>query len=78
MVTSATNETLERLHKAMTAYGDQLVHQIDRGTKEAFAASIAQMLSRALWIVVIGVILILFIPEIPMRSAQTTTTRAED
>jgi hypothetical protein len=72
MVAAATTETLERVHKAMTAYGDQLVRQIDRGTKDAFAVSIAQMLSRALWIVVLGVILILFIPEIPMRSVHTT------
>jgi len=77
MVASATQETLERLHKALSAYGDQLVREIDRGTKEAFAVSIAQMMSRALWIVVLGVILILFIPEIPMRSAQTTTVSNE-
>ncbi len=69
MVESATNETLERLHTAMRAYGNQLVGQIERGTKVAFATSIAEMLGRALWIVIAGVLLIVLIPEIPMRSA---------
>ena len=73
LVERATNETLERLHTAMLAYGEELVIQIDRGTKEAFAMSIAQMMSRALWIVVLGVGLILFIPEIPMRSVRNET-----
>jgi EmrB/QacA subfamily drug resistance transporter len=71
MVESATTETLSRMQTALSAYSEQLVKRIERGSKEAFAASITHMLSRALWIVVFGVILILFIPEIPMRSVQT-------
>lgn len=69
MVELATTETLARLHQAMLGYGEQLVKQIERGTKDAFATSIAHMMSRALWIVVAGVFLILLIPEIPLRSA---------
>jgi EmrB/QacA subfamily drug resistance transporter len=70
MVERATNEALERLRKAMDTYGEQLIERIERGTKEAFATSIAEMMSRALWIVVAGVALILFIPEIPLRATQ--------
>jgi EmrB/QacA subfamily drug resistance transporter len=68
-VQAATTEVLERLHKAMRAYGQQLAKQIETGTKEALAVSIAQMMSRALWIVIAGAVLILFIPEIPMRKS---------
>lgn len=70
MVEIATNEMLEGLREAMSDYGDALVTRIESGTKQAFATSIADMLSRALWIVVLGVVLIAFIPEIPMRTAQ--------
>lgn len=66
----AANEALERLRKAMDTYGEQLVERIERGTKEAFSASITEMMSRALWIVFAGVALILFIPEIPLRATQ--------
>jgi EmrB/QacA subfamily drug resistance transporter len=71
MVASATTAALEQLRKAMAVYGDQLVNQIEAGTKAAFATSITHMLSRALWIVIAGLLLILLIPEIPMRSIQT-------
>ena len=70
MVVSATNAALTQIHNGLGVYADQLTKQIERGTKEAFATSIAHMLSRALWIVVAGVLLIFLIPEIPMRSAQ--------
>jgi EmrB/QacA subfamily drug resistance transporter len=71
MVASATTAALEQIRKGMVVYGDQLTKQIEKGTKEAFATSITEMLGRSLWIVIAGVVLILFIPEIPMRSFQT-------
>lgn len=77
MVERETTETLEGLRNAMDAYGEQLVQRIDRGTKEAFSISIAEMMSRALWIVFAGVALILFIPEIPLRSTQIKESSAE-
>lgn len=69
MVVSATNAALEQIQKGMAAYADQLTKQIESGTKEAFAKSITHMLSRALWIVIAGVLLILLIPEVPLRTA---------
>jgi hypothetical protein len=70
MVEIATTEMLEGLREGMSDYGDALVTRIESGTRQAFATSIADMLSRALWIVVLGVVLIAFVPEIPMRTAQ--------
>ena len=43
---------------------------VQRGVKEAFSASITQMLGRALWIVLLGVAIMLFIPELPLRSRE--------
>jgi EmrB/QacA subfamily drug resistance transporter len=71
MVDSAIVETLLMVRKEVGRYGQQLMSEIERGTKEAFATSIADMLTAVLWIIVAGVILIVFIPEIPMRSVQT-------
>lgn len=76
MVVSATNAALEQIHKGMAVYADELTQQIEAGTKEAFATSIAHMLSRALWIVIAGVLLILLIPEIPLRAAAAKLTAA--
>lgn len=67
-VASATSQALSTIRSAMERYGTNLAMQISQGMKEAFSASVAHMLSRALWIVVLGAFLILFIPELPLRS----------
>ena len=56
------------IRAAMASYGSNLAAQIGHGMKEAFSESITHMLSRALWIVILGALLILFIPELPLRS----------
>jgi MFS family permease len=65
---AAMQRSLHTVRVAMTAYADQLVGQIQRGMKIAFAAAIVQMLERALWIVVAAVLLVMFIPELPLRT----------
>ena len=70
LVTTATQQSLQSVRAAMTDYGAQLVSETRSGMTVAFAASIAQMLSRALWIVALGVLIIMFIPELPLRSHQ--------
>jgi hypothetical protein len=72
LVNIATTQVLERIHTQVLAYGDQLVAEIERGTKQAFAVSITAMMSRALWIVVAGAILIVLLPEIPMRGREVS------
>lgn len=67
-VVTATQQSLQRIRDAMGPYAQQLVERVQHGTKEAFSASITQMLSRALWIVLAGVLLILFMPELPLRT----------
>ncbi len=71
-VDSAIRQALATVKTAMTAYSATLVEQISEGTKAAFSGSITHMLSRALWIVVLGVLIMMFIPELPLRSRQPT------
>jgi EmrB/QacA subfamily drug resistance transporter len=71
-VDKAIRQTLTTVKTAMTAYSDTLVEQISEGTKAAFSGSITHMFGRALWIVVLGVLIMAFIPELPLRGRQPT------
>jgi EmrB/QacA subfamily drug resistance transporter len=48
-----------------------------RNTKQAFSAAIVKMLGSALWIVIAGVLIVVFIPELPLRSAPGGPTHVE-
>lgn len=76
LVRAASDRSLKTMHLVMGAYAEQLVNRIQRGIKEAFSASITQMLARSLWIVILGVAIILFIPELPLRSREPTAKPA--
>lgn len=73
MVATATLQSLQLVRTAIVPYAQELVESVQHGMKEAFSASITQMLSRALWIVLAGVLVILFTPELPLRSRATVT-----
>lgn len=68
LVAASVQQSLLTVHAAMSIYGKQLVERIQRGMKVAFATSIVHMLERALWIVGLAVVIVLFIPELPLRS----------
>jgi EmrB/QacA subfamily drug resistance transporter len=68
LVAAAVQQTLLTVRAAMTIYGKQLVERIQRGMKVAFATSIVHMLERALWMVGLALTIVLFIPEVPLRS----------
>jgi len=68
LVAATVQQSLLAVRAAMSIYGKQLVERIQRGMKVAFATSIAHMLERALWIVGLAVLIVLFIPEVPLRS----------
>ncbi|HKR34944.1 MAG TPA: MDR family MFS transporter [Steroidobacteraceae bacterium] len=68
LVAATVKQSLLTVHAAMSIYGKQLVEQIQRGMKVAFATAIVHMLERALWIVSLAVVIVLFIPEVPLRS----------
>lgn len=68
LVAARTDAALGRVRSALNAYSQKLVNRIQYGTREAFSASITQMFSCALWIVLLGTFITLFIPELPLRS----------
>jgi EmrB/QacA subfamily drug resistance transporter len=68
---ATVRRSLESVRAAMSFYTVQLVERIQRGMKVAFAAAIAHMLERALWIVLAALLVVLFIPELPLRSRAT-------
>jgi EmrB/QacA subfamily drug resistance transporter len=68
LVALTVQQSLLAVRTAMSIYGKQLVQRVQRGMKVAFATSIVHMLERALWIVGLAVVIVLFIPEVPLRS----------
>jgi hypothetical protein len=72
-----TDQSLALVRAAMSDYSALLVNRIQYGTKQAFSASITRMLGSALWIVITGVLIVLFIPELPLRSGVGAATRVE-
>lgn len=78
LVAATVQQSLLAVHAAMSIYGKQLVERIQRGMKVAFATSIVHMLERALWIVGLAVTIVLFIPEVPLRSRAAPATATAD
>lgn len=76
LVAVNVDSALNLVHAAMANYSAQLVERIQRGTKEAFSASITQMMARSLWIIALGFLITLFLPEIPLRSSMSTAPAA--
>jgi len=76
LVATTVQQSLLTVRAAMSIYGKQLVERIPRGVKVAFATSIAHMLERALWIVGLAVLIVFFIPEVPLRSRATPAAAA--
>jgi hypothetical protein len=76
LVATTVQQSLLTVRAAMSIYGKQLVERIQRGVKVAFATSIAHMLERALWIVGLAVLIVFFIPEVPLRSRAAPAAAA--
>jgi hypothetical protein len=76
LVAASVQQSLLMVHAAMSGYGKQLVERIQRGMKVAFATSIVHMLERALWILGLAVVIVLFLPEVPLRS-RASPAKAE-
>ena len=70
LVATNVDRSLQLVRGVMTGYSSQLVDHIERGTKEAFSVSITQMLASSLWIILVGLLIMLFIPELPLRTSM--------
>lgn len=79
LVAANVQQSLMLVKTGIQVYSKQLVERIQRGTKEAFATSIAHMMERALWIVALAVLVVLFVPELPLRArAQPESAAASE
>jgi hypothetical protein len=68
LVATRAQHALQMVKAGIAAYATQLVAKINRGMKLAFAAAITHMMERATWIVGLALLVVLFIPELPLRS----------
>jgi EmrB/QacA subfamily drug resistance transporter len=76
LVAQRAERALSQVKAGMTVYSAKLVNDIHRGVTVAFAASIAHMLERALWIVALALLVVLFVPELPLRSKASAESVA--
>ena len=76
MVALQTESAVRNGRAELDRYAVELSSQVHEGMRQTFAASIAVMLTRAVWIVALGVLLIFMIPELPLRSHQPAATEA--
>ncbi len=66
---SATIDTrVAEVRAELKTASDQYIERIRRGTKEAFAHSVASTLAAAIVLIVLGLLIIMLIPEIPLRT----------
>jgi hypothetical protein len=77
LVAKRTEQALANVKAGMATYATKLVENIQRGVKEAFAGAIADMLGRAMWIVGLALLVVLFIPELPLRAKPHSDTASE-
>jgi EmrB/QacA subfamily drug resistance transporter len=70
---STLEKAMAQIRATLGSRVDDLAKQIDRGIKEGFSASIVSMFKAALWIVVCGFFITLFIPVLPLRGRGPVT-----
>ena len=73
----ATTARLATIRVRMTELANSISQNLERGTQTAFSNAITGMLYSSLIIVLIGTILVLFIPELPLRTEPAAKMRAE-
>jgi EmrB/QacA subfamily drug resistance transporter len=76
IVAKRAQQALQMVKAGIASYANKLVADIQRGVKVAFAASISQMLERALWIVGLALLVVVCIPELPLRAKPHSDTAA--
>jgi hypothetical protein len=75
-VSRRAQQALQTVKAGMATYANKLVDDIQRGVKVAFASAISLMLQRAVWIVGLALLVVLFIPELPLRAKAHSDSAA--
>jgi EmrB/QacA subfamily drug resistance transporter len=66
--TGNAEQTLKGIRQALDHRLPDLVAKVERGTKVAFSNAITSMFKNSWPIVVLGIVIVLFLPEIPLRA----------
>ena len=66
--TGNAEQTLKGIRQALDHRLPDLVAKVERGTKVAFSNSITRMFKNSWVIVALGILVVLFLPEIPLRA----------
>lgn len=64
--------TLKGIRQALDKRGEQIAADVERGVKVAFSDSITAMFADIWPIVVLGIAIVFFLPEVPLRSRAKT------
>lgn len=67
LVAAQSQRLLGETRGLLQTHAQRLTEQTQRGIKEAFSAAIAGTMSKSLWIVLIGLAIILMIPDVPLK-----------
>jgi hypothetical protein len=68
------DKTLAGIRQALDKRGEKLIADVTHGTKVAFSNSITGMFAKSWPIVALGIFIVLFLPEVPLRAK----TKPED
>ena len=70
--TADSDKTLKAIRQGLDHRAPILAAELERGTKVAFSASVSGMFRNSWAIVVLGILIALFLPEIPLRHRAKT------
>jgi hypothetical protein len=66
--TANADQTLKAIRQALDRRLPDMVAKVERGTKVAFSNSITAMFKNSWAIVFLGIVIVLFLPEVPLRT----------
>ena len=69
--TGNADQTLKTIRQALDHRLPDIVAKVERGTKVAFSNAITAMFKNSWAIVALGILIVLFLPEIPLRAKAT-------
>ncbi|GGO39876.1 hypothetical protein [Deinococcus humi] len=68
---------LAGIKTTLNQQANELGERVARGLKNGFTASMTRMFGTSLWFIVVGLLVVPFIPVIPMRGATNVTKREQ-
>ncbi|GBF07167.1 EmrB/QacA subfamily drug resistance transporter [Deinococcus aerius] len=77
-VQQATTQALAQIRATLDQQATKLAAQVTSGMKQGFTAAVTSMFGTSIFIILIGFIITLFIPALPLRQARPVGPRSEE